>query len=193
MYPIEEFERTVIKFAGVMRAAGVPFAMTGGMASMTHGEPRFTQDADAVIDPDAARARTDELIRRFEAADYFLNPETVRQSIHAGRQFQLLDNVDVLKIDVYPHELVGGEVSRAVEREVFAGHHLPVIAVPDAVGSKLVWIRKGSHKSRRDVRLMFAAADELTRQATRETAVDLGLASLLDDVLAEPDEIEPPA
>lgn len=193
MYPIEEFERTVLKFAGVMRRLGVPFAMTGGMASVTHGEPRYTQDADAVIDPDVARRKSGPIVKSLEAADYFLNAETVRDAIARGRQFQLLDNADVLKIDVYPHELVNGEVSRAVMREVFAGHELPVIAVPDAVASKLVWISRGSHKSRRDVRLMYDAASEDERAAIVESARLVEMSDLLTEVLAEADEIEPPA
>ena len=193
MYPVEEFERTVLKFAGVMDAVGVPFAVTGGMATMTYAEPRFTQDADVVIEPDAARRNVASLITALEDADYFLNPETVRDAVARGRQFQLLDNADVLKIDVYPHEVVEGEVSRAVPKEVFEGHTVPVIALPDVVAAKLEWISKGSHKSRRDVRVLFDGATEDERGVIRVRAATIRREALLDEVLAEPDEIEPPA
>ena len=68
--------------------------------------------------------------------------------------FQLLDNVEALKLDIYPRELIAGELDRSCLVEVFAGVEFPVASRAD-VASKLVWISKGSHKSRRDLRQIY--------------------------------------
>ena len=78
-------------------------------------------------------------------------------------------------------------------REVFRDCVLPVIDVPDAIASKLIWISRGSHKSRRDVQLMFDRASEEVRSQVLETARTVQMSDLLDEVFAEPDEIEPTA
>ena len=70
--------------------------------------------------------------------------------------FQLLDRVESLKLDIYPRELIAGELDRSVSQEVFEGEELPVASCADVAVSKLVWISKGSHKSRRDLRQVFA-------------------------------------
>ena len=73
--------------------------------------------------------------------------------------------------------------------EVFDGLELPIVSRTDAAASKLVWISKGSHKSRRDLRHIFRTSNSAIQQAIRELADNLKLESLLNDVLAEPDEL----
>jgi len=69
----------------------------------------------------------------------------------AGLQLiSLVDFMDeALKLDIYPRELIAGELSRSCLVEIFAGRRLPVVSRSDAAGAKFVWISKGSFKSRR--------------------------------------------
>ncbi len=104
--------------------------------------------------------------------------------------FQLLDGQESLKLDIYPRELIPGELDRSVEREVFEGTMVPVASCADTAVSKLVWVSKGSSKSRRDVRQMFRLASEMDRRLIEQLSDQLGLGSLLQEVLAEQDEID---
>ncbi len=54
----------------------------------------------------------------------------------------------------------------------------------------LVWVSKGSSKSRRDVRQMFRPASEVDRRLIRQLSDQLGLGSLLQEVLAEREDID---
>ena len=103
--------------------------------------------------------------------------------------FQLLDSVESLKLDIYPRELIPGELNRSVLAEIFEGEELPIASRADSVASKLVWVSKGSHKSRRDLRQIFRTSKAADRQLIRELAERMQLESLLDEVLDEPDEI----
>jgi hypothetical protein len=91
--------------------------------------------------------------------------------------FQLLDTVESLKLDVGAREMIPGELDRPVWLEVFDGLALPVASRADATASKLVWVSKGSHKSRRDVRKICATASPGEIQWLRRLAAQLNLES----------------
>lgn len=105
--------------------------------------------------------------------------------------FQALDLAESLKVDLYPRQLIPGELDRSVKLEVFEGVMLPVASRADTLLAKLVWVSKGSHKSRRDLRQIMRGASAAEREAVVRHAEASGLGSLLDEVLAEPDEIGP--
>lgn len=71
------------------------------------------------------------------------------------------------------YHLTGGIVSRA-----------------DAALSKLIWVHHGSHRSRRDLRRILAGATAHETGEVRRAAEEMGLATLLDEVLGERDEID---
>ena len=104
--------------------------------------------------------------------------------------FQLFDTVESLKLDVYPREMIEGELSRSQEVEIFESVRLPIASRIDAAISKLIWVSKGSHKSRRDFRQILLRSSETENQRREPMAIELGLKDLLDEVIAESDEIK---
>jgi hypothetical protein len=151
----------------------------------------MTQDIDLVIDPRAAAEQVEPLLADLRAAGFLVDGETARRAVREAGMFQALDLTESLKIDLYPREMIPGELSRSTRLEVFEGLSLPVASRPDAAASKLVWVSKGSHKSRRDLRQLWRGASPDERELIERLARDLGLERLLLDVLAESDEIEP--
>lgn len=86
-------------------------------------------------------------------------------------------------------ELIPGELQRSIRMEIFDGRFLPVASRADAAVSKLVWVDKGSHKSRRDFRQIWKSANDEDQQLILRLAKELGLANLLQEVLAEQNEL----
>ena len=66
--------------------------------------------------------------------------------------------------------------------ELFQGMFVPVVSIEDSAASKLLWIHKGSHKSRRDLRQLVRMATEDQRKNIEQLAKDLGLYTLLSDI-----------
>ena len=89
--------------------------------------------------------------------------------------FQLLDLEQVIKLDLYVRCLIPGELDRSVPTEVFPGVTLPLAARTDAALSKLVWIHRGSHRSRRDLRWILARATPDEVATGRQTGPDTNL------------------
>jgi hypothetical protein len=189
MHTPDIFRHTVSRFAAILNRHGVRFHLTGGITSIAYGEPRMTQDVDVVVENAALARAMDSFIAAAEQAGFLLDAESVRRAIAERSMFQLFDMSEALKIDVYPRELVPGELDRSASLEVFEGMPLPVASRADAAASKLAWAAKGSHKSRRDVRQIVRRMAVTDRFELDRLAGLLGLGDLLAEVLAEPDEI----
>jgi hypothetical protein len=189
MFPVEAFERTILKFVAIAEAIDLPFHLTGGSISSVYGEPRLTQDIDIVVSPEVAKHRVDDLVHRLASSDFLFTESVVRQSVENGVLFQLLDKSESLKLDIYPRELIPGELQRSQELELFEGVFVPVVSRTDAAISKLIWIDKGSQRSRRDFRCIFRGCNALQQSEIRSAVDKFLLHELLDEVLAESDEI----
>jgi len=190
MYPAETFRDTVARLVTIFGRLGVRFHLTGGASTIAYGEPRMTQDIDLVVDPQAMAANIGPFLEAVRATGFLVDEEAAKKAVSEGGMFQLLDLGESLKVDLYPREMIPGELDRSVPTEVFAGLVLPVASRVDAALSKLVWISKGSHKSRRDLRQILRRADAGDRARVGRWAAEHGLDALLQEVLSEPDSID---
>jgi hypothetical protein len=152
MFPVEAFRATLMKAVRIFHRLGIRHHLTGGIASVYYGEPRMTQDIDIVIDNAQVSAQLGAFVQSLAESDFIFDSDSVRNAVAGKGMFQLLDSVESLKLDIYPRELIPGELDRSVSREVFENLELPLASCADVGASKLVWISKGSHKSRRDLR-----------------------------------------
>lgn len=189
MFPVEAFQRTIEKFVSIAKQLELPFHITGGSISSAYGEPRLTQDVDIVIAPGRAQQQIDMLIDLLSQSDFLFTESVIRKGVASGELFQLLDKVESLKLDVYPRELIPGELGRSETVELFEDVFLPIVSRTDAALSKLIWIEKGSTRSRRDLRSIFRNCDPGQQETVRSEASRMGLLKQLTEVLAEQDEI----
>ena len=189
MFPIETFRVTVSRLVTLLEQFGIRFHLTGGVTSLAWGEPRMTQDIDLVVDNAALTARLDDFLAALDKTVFLFDKQSISKAVASRGMFQLFDGDECLKLDVYARELIPGELDRSV-MAVFTDLLLPIASRVDAAASKLVWIDKGSHKSRRDVRKILASASDEENSQLRKLAEELHLTKLLETVLAESDEIE---
>jgi hypothetical protein len=87
--------------------------------------------------------------------------------------------------------LPASELERSRTLELFEGIELPIAGLPDVMLSKLIWFERGSHQGRRDLRWLWRISTGPDQQDVRTYASEHRLESLLDEVLNEPEEIEP--
>jgi hypothetical protein len=190
VFPIEAFRATLEKAISILRSQDIRFHLTGGVTSITYGEPRMTQDVDIVIESKAIKARLDAFLDALTRSDFLFERQAVRHAVERKQMFQLLDSVEALKLDFYPRELIPGELERSITIELFEGMHVPIASLTDTAAAKLIWISKGSHKSRRDLRQLVRTCTPDQYQALEQFAAASGMSDLLHEVLSESDEIE---
>ena len=145
---------------------GIPYIITGSVASMAYGEPRLTNDIDVVID--LAPSSIPSFRDAFPESDFYLPPTAVMEiEILRGARghINIISNINFLKADIY---FIGND---PLQKWGFANsRHFDIdgldvsFAPPEyVIIRKLDFFREGqSQKHLRDIASMFAeSADEI--------------------------------
>ena len=94
---------------------------TRTLTGTAYGEPRMTQDIDVVIDPKTAKARVEQLLDSLAGSDFLFDAKDVRRAVATEDLFQLLDQAECLKLDIYPRKMIPGELDRGESLELSRG------------------------------------------------------------------------
>jgi hypothetical protein len=76
---------------------GVPYMVTGSVASSVHGVPRATQDIDIVIEP--TREQLVALMHRFVEPTYDADVDDALEALRRQSMFSVIDRRGIWKID----------------------------------------------------------------------------------------------
>ena len=174
-------------------AAGIPYMLSGSLASSLQGEPRATHDIDLVIDvpPDSAGRLTAALA----APDLYLDGGAVDEAARGRTGFNLIDSSSGDKVGFWlltdePYD--AARFARRLTVEVL-GLRLCVSAPEDTILMKLHWARAsgGSEKQRLDaLRVYEVQAGVLDEEYLDEWADRLAVAALLAELRAEAEPLE---
>lgn len=142
---------------------GVRYIVTGSVAAMIYGEPRFTNDVDLVVLLDAQQAAR--LPEVFPMAEFYCPPEeAIRAEMSRPRgQFNLIHHETGFKADLYlcgndPLNQWGLENARRVE---YAGEEICLAPPELVILKKLEFFREGrSQKHLRDILSMLEVSRE---------------------------------
>lgn len=157
-----------------------------------HGIPRATLDVDLVADlrPDQIEEFVTEL-----KADFYADPESIKQALASHRSFNLIHYASAFKFDIFP--LLEDEYSQAqFGRRQFAEStslddpiECAVATAEDTILNKLRWYRTGGETSERqwnDLRgILEVSGSRLDLAYLNTWAPRLGVADLLERLLHE--------
>lgn len=150
-----------------LEALGLPYMVTGSVASMVYGEPRLTLDLDLVVE--LAIERAAELLAAFPEAEFYRPPfevVVVECSRESRGHFNLIHHATGMKADVY---LAARDVLHhwglAHRRRIPLGPGQLALAPPEYVILRKLefWREGGSEKHLRDICAMLATGLALDR------------------------------
>ena len=165
---------------------GIPHFVTGGLASIFYGEPRFTNDIDIVVDLPADKIAA--LCASFSSEEFYLSPEAVSDAVARRRQFNILHPASGLKVDIMMSsgdEFDRGRFARRRELSTSPEHQVSFASPEDVILKKLLYFREGgSDKHLRDIAgILRVSGSALDQQYLAEWAERLGVADLWRHVL----------
>lgn len=173
--------------AAALREAGIPFMLTGSVASAYHGAGRATMDLDLVIDP--GPAALDAFVVRVAATGAYVSADAAREALAQRTMFNVVDVESGWKADLIVRKArpFSDEEFRRRQPIDFFGVGLDVASLEDVVLSKLEWAKLGgSARQLEDVRaLLRVRGDELDRAYVTRWVRALGLGAQwrsVDDV-----------
>lgn len=167
-------------FVRPLNRLGIPYMVTGGVAAVVYGEPRFTRDIDLVIDLSERDAR------RFAAAwpiaDFYVPPvEVIEEESRrpAGGHFNIIHHETAMRADVYlaaKDELNAWAFERRVARRVDEDE-IFMAPIESVILNKLRYYQiGGSDRHLRDIRRMLRISGDLVNRPELEWwTVRLGL------------------
>ncbi len=129
------------------------YFVTGSVATIFYGEPRFTNDIDVVVD--LPEGRVAEFCRQFPQDQFYVSIEAAQDAVRTKSQFNMIHPASGLKVDVIVPESSAFNQSRfdrarvvQPERSVDAWFASP----EDAIIKKMQYYREGgSEKHLRDI------------------------------------------
>jgi len=162
-------------FVAPLNDLGVPYMVTGAVAAVVYGEPRFTRDVDLVVTlgpDDASRLAAAFPPERF----YVPPPEVIAEESRRPRHghFNLIHLETSLKADIYPagdDPLHAWGMARRARHDV-SGVTVWMAPLEYVVLRKLEWHRDGgSARHLEDIRAMLRVSGERADRAALETWV----------------------
>lgn len=170
----------IVVFLRPLNTLGIPYAVTGGVASIVYGEPRFTRDIDLVMTLD--RVGIDRLTRHLPAAEYYVPPKEVLVE-EAGRlshgHFNLQHHETGLRADIYltgDDQLNQWAVAHA-KPVVVGDTTIPIAPIESVIAYKLWYVKQGaSDRHYRDIASMRRISEEqIDHQQLHRWIVALGV------------------
>ena len=178
----ELLQRTV----ETLERLNLTYLVTGSMATILYGEPRFTNDIDIVVQLSAKRIG--DFVQAFPSDEFYLDDERIRQAVESRGQFNVLHPASGLKIDVIipkMDEFDRSRFTRARRVRPANDYEATFASAEDVIVKKLQFhVEGGSDKHLRDIAsvLRISGAD-LDRDYVTEWADRLGLREIWDLIL----------
>lgn len=169
-----------------LRRLGVPHLVGGSIASMLHGEPRFTNDVDF-----AAVLRDQHVVPLVTALQgpFYIDEVLIRSAIRRRSIFNVIHIPSGNKVDVHvlePSAFEASQLRRAVPAPPGPGGEagLRIASAEDIVLQKLLWYRKSDGALDRQLRdiagVLKLQGDKLDLVYMRSWARELELSELLE-------------
>jgi hypothetical protein len=167
-----------------LETAGIPFMIVGSLCSVFYSKPRFTEDADLVIDPSPEQL---ERFLQLLGEDYYVSPEAARDAYRRRSMFNVMDFTGGWKADLIRTK------DRPFDREQFQrrrteewhGHATPFASPEDVILAKLEWDRiTPSERQLQDVlNVLRARWPQLDLDYLRRWAPELGVSQRLEELV----------
>lgn len=172
----------------ILNQIGIPYMLTGSLASSLQGEPRSTHDIDIII----AIQKSDikRLVKLFSPSDFYLDEDSITNAIDTESMFNVINTNSGDKIDFWiltDESFDQSRFSRKIQEE-FLGMKIEVSAPEDTILAKLKWAKLsgGSEKQFTDaLRVYEVQYEKLDSDYLQKWVKELDIESLWGRLLDE--------
>ena len=165
----------------------ITYLVTGSMATISYGEPRFTNDIDVVIS--LGLADMSRFCEAFPAPEFYVSQDAVSDAIRQRRQFNIIHPASGLKINcIIPkdNDFERSRQQRGVRLPVVVGVEVTFASAEDVIIRKMQYFQEGrSDKHLRDiVGVLKIQGDRIDRQYIADWADRLAVRDVWELILA---------
>lgn len=136
-----ELENTLKKIAKILQRLEIPYLVTGGVAVVVWGRPRYTADIDIIIE--LKRNRVKEFVSALGIEGY-IDEDVVNEALKYQSEFNFIDNETSMKVDFWilqDSDFDRSRLRRAVARKIY-GQKVYFSSPEDLILKKLLWFNE---------------------------------------------------
>ena len=170
--------------AKILNQLRIPYFVTGGMAVLVWGRPRFTADIDIVIQLKYENiAELKNALLAFRKKSY-IDEEAAKEAIRNKGEFNFIDVESGVKTDFWilkeSEPIILEQLKRRVVKKIF-NERVYFISPEDLILNKLIWYQKSdSSRHLEDAESTFKiSGKKLDKNYLKKQAAKLGIAGLL--------------
>jgi len=182
--------KLLIRVAKIFKDLEIPYIVTGGIAVLIWGRPRFTADIDIVVELDWGKV--DNLEKALMALGRFgyVDKGAMREALRQKGEFNFIDGNTGVKVDFWilnkSDQLDILRIRRKVLKKIL-GKTVYFISPEDLILSKLKWYELGeSTRQLEDIEsVLKISGEKLDMKYIRQWAKKLGALDILNDIIAK--------
>jgi hypothetical protein len=183
-----------LKVIEIFDKLGIPYVVCGSVASIIHGTPRTTLDADLL-----AEVKLEHVTSLASALqqDFYVEPGSIEEAIRLHKSFHLIHQETMFKVEVFvpkPRPFDQAQLAHRVELEIA---HDPrrmawIASAEDIVLAKLESFRMGDQVPEQQWRdilgVLKTQMGKLDVEYMQQMAITLSVSDLLQQALEEADK-----
>lgn len=177
----------LVKVVKVLGQLKIPYIITGGIAVLIWGRPRFTADIDIVIKLQSEKIDDlEKALLELSNAGY-IDKETIKQALERRGEFNFIDGETGVKVDFWIEK--GAKLNllrfKRKKAKIIKGQRVYFISPEDLILSKLEWYQKSqSTRQLEDIEsILKISGSKLDRKYLNRWAKKLGVLSVLKKLM----------
>ena len=183
-----EQEKLLKKIASILRVFDIPYIITGGIAVVVWGRPRFTADIDIVVElaPKKLDALAGALLKIDR--DVYLDKDMMRSALERRGEFNFIHPASGLKVDfwVLKDEPFDRERMKRRVKKKIAGSVIYLTSPEDLILMKMLWYEEGgSTRQLEDIASILRIQENLDWRYLRAWAAKQKTLEMLNDLRNE--------
>lgn len=180
-------QHLLVKISKILKKLDIPYFVTGGMAVLVWGRPRFTADIDIIIGLKTTKVNDlEEALSKLGKAVY-IDKDSIQRALSNYGEFNFIDSQTGLKVDFFIMKNTQWDSSclkRVISKKIL-GKNVNFISAEDLILSKLLWYKKSwSLRHIEDIESVIKIS-KTDKNYIRNWIIKLNLDELLDKIILQ--------
>lgn len=177
----------LVEVSKILQELKIPYIITGGMAVLIWGRPRFTADIDIVVELKIENIDSLTVALSMLGKASYIDKDMVKDALRRGGEFNFIHGETGIKVDFWILQKKAFELSRLKRRVAknILGEKVYFTSPEDLILSKLQWYEKSqSDRHLEDVEsILKISAKKLDMKYLKQWAKKLEVLKLLNKLI----------
>lgn len=178
-------EKLLLLIIDRLESLGIPYMITGSIASSYYGRPRTTHDFDFVVE--IHQGLISNIVQRF-SPEFYVSEEGVLDALRRKSMFNFIHHQSGLKIDFWILDRTGEYDALRFQRrknQEYFGRSIIMTAPEDLILMKLLWVKEShSDKQLSDVKgILMIQENRLDKDYLKLWAHRLSVSKTLETLM----------